>query len=132
MSYMLDTNACVFLLNRSRPKLAQRVLKTPAKSIVVSAITAAELAFGAAKSRRPGDAREALDVFLGAFALVGFDAPAVDAYGALRTDLERRGSPIGPLDTLIAAHAVSLSCTLVTNNLREFRRVSGLTIEDWS
>src|SRR5688572_16486031 len=129
---MLDTNACVLLLNRSRPKLAQRVLKTPARSIVVSAITAGELAFGAAKSRRPGDARAELDVFLGAFALVGFDAPAVDAYSALRNDLERRGSPIGPLDTLIAAHAVSLDCTLVTNNLREFRRVRGLSIEDWS
>ena len=70
--------------------------------------------------------------FLGAFALVGFDAPAVDAYRALRSDLERRGSPIGPLDTLIAAHAVSISCALVTNNVREFRRVPGLAIEDWS
>jgi tRNA(fMet)-specific endonuclease VapC len=129
---MLDTNACVFLLNRSRPKLARKVLATRPGDIVLSAITAAELSYGAAKSRRPGDARAAVDELLAAFALVGFDAPAVEAYGALRADLERRGKPIGPLDMLIAAHAVSQGSILVTNNVREFKRVSGLHVEDWS
>jgi tRNA(fMet)-specific endonuclease VapC len=129
---MLDTNACVLLLNRSRPKLAEKVLKTRPGDVALSAITAAELGYGAAKSRRPAEARAAVDVLLESFALVGFDAPAVEAYGALRADLERRGNPIGPLDTLIAAHALSQGSILVTNNVREFRRVSGLRVEDWS
>lgn len=130
--YMLDTNVCVFLLNRSRPKLARKVLATRPGDVVLSAITVAELTYGAAKSRRPAEARAAVYVLLEAFALVGFDAPAVDAYGTLRADLERRGTPIGPLDMLIAAHSVSQGSILVTNNVREFRRVSGLRVEDWS
>jgi tRNA(fMet)-specific endonuclease VapC len=129
---MLDTNACVFLLNRARPKLARKVLSTPPGEIALSAITAAELTYGAAKSRRPAEARSAVEELLAAFALIGFDAPAIDAYGALRADLERRGKPIGPLDMLIAAHAVSQATILVTNNVREFKRVSGLRVEDWS
>lgn len=130
--YLLDTNACVFLLNRSRPKLARKLLAMRADDIVLSAIVAAELTYGAAKSRRPAEARAAIDVLLGTFALVGFAMPAVEAYGALRADLERRGAPIGPMDMLIAAHAVSLGSVLVSNNLREFRRVPGLRVEDWS
>jgi len=129
---MFDTNTCVFLLNHTSETLARRVLATPPSQIVLSAVTGAELAYGAAKSRRPGDARAAVDVLLGKFLLVGFDAPAIDAYGSLRADLERRGALIGPLDMLIAAHAVSLGSILVTNNVREFRRVTGLRIEDWA
>ena len=132
MRFLLDTNCCVFLLNRSRPALARRVLGVPPFELGVSTITVAELDFGAAKSRRPDATRASLGVLLESLLVVPFDVPAVESYGPLRADLERRGTPIGPLDTLIAAHALSLGATLVTNNLREFRRVRGLRVVDWT
>ncbi len=132
MTYVLDTNGCIFLMNRARPELARRVLQVSPGDIALSAIVVAELVYGAAKSQRPAEARMRLELLLGAFPLVPFDMPAVEAYGTVRARLERAGTPIGPLDTLIAAHAVSLDATLVTNNVREFRRVKGLRVEDWS
>ncbi len=104
----------------------------PPTDIGLSAITASELAFGARKSNKPDEARERLETLLRAYALVPFDAPAIDVYADVRASLEKRGTPIGPLDTLIAAHALSLGVTLVSGNVREFRRVSGLTVADWT
>ncbi len=100
--------------------------------IGVSSVTAAELRHGAEKSSRPGRNHEALGAFLLPLEVLGFGDEAAAAYGRVRAALERAGTPIGPLDTLIAAHAVSLGVTLVTNNVREFSRVAGLEIEDWT
>jgi len=97
----------------------------------ISAITIAELRTGAAKSLDPDGQQALLDEFLVSFALLPFDALAAYAYGWVRADLEARGKPIGPLDMLIASHALSLGLTLVTNNEREFRRVPGLKVENW-
>lgn len=93
-------------------------------------MVAAELAFGVAKSGSARN-REALEMFLAPLTILPFDAPAVWAYGDLRADLERRGTPIGPLDTMIAAHALSQQALLVTNNTREFAKVPGLQLDNW-
>ena len=98
----------------------------------VSSVTVAELRYGAEKSSRPEQNLEALGRFLLPLEVLVFGEEAAAAYGQVRAGLERAGTPIGPLDTLIAAHAVSVSVTLVTNNTREFRRVPGLEIEDWT
>ena len=100
--------------------------------IGVSSVTAAELSYGAEKSAAVEQNREALSRFLLPLEVLAFRDEAAAAYGHVRAALEKAGTPIGPLDTLIAAHAVSLSVTLVTNNTREFSRVPGLEIEDWT
>ena len=98
----------------------------------VSSVTAAKLSYGAEKSSRPEQNREALSRFLLPLEVLAFGDEAAAAYGRVRAALEKSGTPIGPLDTLIAAHAVSLGVTLVTNNVREFSRVPGLEVEDWT
>ena len=102
---------------------------TPA-DVAVSAVTAAELRFGASKSSAPQRNHQVLDVFLGHMNVLAFDAEAATTYGRVRAHLERRGRPIGAMDTLIAAHALSLGATLVSNNLREFKRVPRLRCEN--
>lgn len=130
MKYLLDTDTCIYVINeRPAPVIAQ-FRKHPVGDIGVSSITAAELAFGVTKSGSVRN-REALAAFLLPLDVAPFDAQAALAYGQVRADLERRGSPIGPLDLLIAAHALLLGATLVTNNLREFKRVGGLRCESW-
>jgi len=103
----------------------------PPSRVRASSITVAELQFGAAKSSHPDRASAAIRRMLATLHVVPFDEAAAESYGTIRADLERRGSPIGPLDTLIAGHAHSLGWTLVTHNTREFTLVSGLSIEDW-
>ena len=131
MRWMLDTNICIAIIRR-RPEAALRRLRGKAIGQVgVSAITVSELQYGAAKSTYPEQARQALTEFLLSLEVAPYDDAASAAYGPLRARLEARGEPIGPLDTLIAAHAFSLGAVLVTNNTREFSRVAGLAIEDW-
>jgi tRNA(fMet)-specific endonuclease VapC len=100
--------------------------------IAISAVTLAELRYGADKSQDPAANHAALDAFLIPLTILHFDTGAASHYGKIRTDLECRGLPIGPLDTMIAAHARSVGVTPVTNNLSEFSRVPGLPIEDWT
>ena len=95
-------------------------------------MTLAELRFGADKSKDPIKNHAALNSFLAPIQVLTFDAECADYYGRVRSDLERRGLPIGPLDTMIAAQSLRLSVPLVTNNTVEFTRVSGLILEDWS
>ncbi len=128
--YLLDTNTCIYIINRRPPGVFERFRQHPAGSVAISSITAAELLFGVAKSGSARN-RSALDKFLLPLEVLPFDTPAADRYGVVRTDLERRGLPIGALDTLIAAHALRLGAVLVTNNQREFERVEGLTLENW-
>lgn len=127
---LLDTDICIALLNRDqrvRPHLDRHA---PSK-VRMSAITLAELRFGIAKSEQPRRAVGNLRVLLSKVRVVPFDEVASERYGELRSLLEHRGHPIGPLDTLIAAHALSLGWTLATHNVREFRQVPGLKIDDW-
>jgi tRNA(fMet)-specific endonuclease VapC len=127
---LVDTNVCIAILNRDervRPHLARHA----PSQLRMSTITLAELRFGIAKSAQARRATANLRLLLSKISVVPFDEAATLRYGRLRALLERRGSPIGPLDTLIAAHALASGRTLVSHNVREFRRVPGLKIEDW-
>lgn len=132
MKWMLDTNTCIAIIRR-RPEAALRRLRgKQIGQVGISSITLAELEFGAAKSQRAEQAKLALTEFLQPLEIAPFDEAAAADYGGLRAALEGTGKPIGPLDTLIAAHALALGSVLVTNNSREFRRVPGLAVEDWT
>lgn len=131
LHYLLDTNICIYIINRKPPEIFRYFSKLSAGTVGISAITGAELAFGVAKSGSPRN-QEALAKFLAPLEILPFDAHAMQHYGAVRRDLERAGTPIGALDTLIAAHALALGVTLVSNNLREFSRVPGLRLENWA
>lgn len=129
MKYLLDTNICIYLI-KQRPELIARFARHPLSDVAVSSITVAELEYGIAKSRSAKN-RRTLDRWLDLMQQPAFDSAAGNAYGRVRADLELKGTPIGPLDTLIAAHALSLDLTLVTNNVREFQRIPALRIENW-
>lgn len=131
MKYLLDTNICVELIRRRSAAVIRELVKHPIGDIGLSSVTVAELQYGVVKSSEPERNRLALAQFLAPLAIADFDAPAAEAYGLIRAGLERQGTPIGPLDTLIAAHALSLGVILVTNNEREFGRVPGLSVENW-
>ena len=131
MKYLLDTNICIYIINERPQEVLDRFRRFSLSELGVSSITAAELAYGVAKSGSTRN-RSALQAFLLPLEVAPFDMAAALAYGDLRADLERRGQPIGPLDLQIAAHALSLNAVLVTNNVREFRKVSGLTLENWA
>lgn len=100
--------------------------------VAISSITLAELYYGIMKSSNPKKNQEALDKFLTPIEILNFDFCATIEYGKIRADLEKNGTPIGSLDTLIAAHAKSLNLSLVTNNQREFKRIPDLKIENWA
>lgn len=127
---LLDTNICIYIINSKPPDVLARFHEYRLGDIGVSSVVAAELAFGVAKSGSARN-RQALEMFLAPLEIVPFDAAAVWAYGDVRADLERHGQPIGSLDTLIAAHALSQKSVLVTNNTREFSKVQGLQLENW-
>jgi tRNA(fMet)-specific endonuclease VapC len=131
--HLLDTCACIELIRggRSSELLMARLRRKKVGTVGISAITLAELQYGVARSSAPARNRVALVEFLAPLVVAPFDDAAASAYGRLRAELQRAGRPIGPLDMLIAAHALSLSAVLVTGNEREFRRVTGLTIENW-
>jgi len=131
MKWMLDTNICIAIIRRQPEVAIKRLRGKSVGQVGVSAVTVAELQHGTAKSARPEPARSALSEFLLVLEVAPFDEAACVRYGMVRAKLEAGGKPIGPLDTMIAAHALSLGVVLVTNSLREFRRVPGLTVEDW-
>jgi tRNA(fMet)-specific endonuclease VapC len=130
VKFLLDTNICIYIINARPPHVLERFRREAIGDIGISAITAAELAYGVAKS---GSARNraALEKFLAPLEIAAFDAGVFWHYGDIRAELERRGQPIGSLDTLIAAHALALDATLVTNNGAEFSRVKALRVENW-
>ena len=127
---LLDTNICIYIINARPPAVLARFQQHRLGDIGLCSVVAAELAFGVAKSGSVRN-RQALEMFLAPLAVLPFDEAAVWAYGTLRADLERRGTPIGALDTMIAAHALSQQALLVTHNTREFDRVDGLRVDDW-
>ena len=131
MRYLLDTDICIYVINVRPPGVLERFLAHEADGLGVSAVTVGELHFGVRKS---GSRRNvsALEKFLAPLEVADYGWDAARAYGELRSILERKGTPIGPLDTQIAAHALALDVTLVSNNLREFRRVPKLRLENWA
>jgi tRNA(fMet)-specific endonuclease VapC len=131
MLRMLDTNICVELLRGRAHKVFERLRRLRADEAAISCITLAELQYGVQRSSDPGRHTGLLAAFLAPLAILPFDQLAAESYGRVRADLAARGRPIGPLDTLIAAHALSVGATLITNNEREFRRVDGLNVENW-
>jgi len=131
ISHLLDTDICIDLLRRRRMKLFERLQAHEPEQIAISAITLAELCYGAARSARPQHHADLIARFCAPLGILPFDEAAAQAYAGTRAELERRGKPIGPLDTLIAAHALSRGLTLVTQNQRGFQRVPGLTIAAW-
>ena len=131
MRYLLDTDICIYVINVRPPGVLERFLAHEVDGLGVSAVTVGELYFGVRKS---GSRRNLLllDKFLAPLEVADYGPDAARAYGELRSTLEKKGTPIGPFDTQIAAHALALDVTLVSNNLREFRRVPKLRLENWA
>jgi tRNA(fMet)-specific endonuclease VapC len=129
--WLLDTNICIALIKQRPPELIKKLQKHKPGDVAISSITLAELRFGISKSKQSERNRAALDQFLIPLEVLPFDEAAAEAYGNIRATLEIKGTPIGPLDTLIASHALSVKATVVTNNVREFSRVEGLRVENW-
>ena len=127
--YMLDTDTVSFAL-RGRGRVAARLLEHRPSQLCISSITLAELRFGA-EARRSRKLHSLIRTFVEAVTVVPFDQPAADCFATVAVALARRGEPIGTLDTLMAAHALSLRLTFITNNTAHFRRVVGLKTENW-
>ncbi len=131
MRFLLDTSICVYVIKQSPAGVFERFRAHDVGDIGVSSVTVAELSYGVEKSQQTIRNRLALEQFLAPLRVVDFDRSAADSYGEVRATLEAAGTPIGPLDLLIAAHALSLGATLVTNNEREFSRVPDLMVANW-
>jgi len=131
MKYLLDTNICIALIRQKPNELIKRLTSHKPGDVGISTVTIAELIHGAQKSNLTEQNMTALDQFLLPLEVADFDQNAAVVYGHIRTYLENKGSVIGSMDMLIAAHALSLDVVLVTNNTREFKRVPNLKIEDW-
>lgn len=130
MAYLLDTDTCIYALKQNA-RILEQLLSKSRNEVGVSVLTEAELRTGTAKSSSPIKTLRLVQNFLRPLAIADFTSEDAVAYAHIRAKLERAGTPIGPLDTLIAAQAVARNLTLVTNNQREFSRVPGLHIENW-
>lgn len=132
MKFMLDTNTCIFLIKKKSPQIIEHLKNQSIGDVCISSITLAELCYGVAKSQRIQQNQHALDMFIHPLEIAFFDEKAAKSYGDIRAHLEKIGKSIGSMDMLIGAHALSLGVTLVTNNIREFKRIHGLKVIDWS
>jgi tRNA(fMet)-specific endonuclease VapC len=131
MKYLLDTNVCIKFLNGRSLAIKQTINDKNPDDIVLCSIVKAELFYGALKSAQPDKNIERLNRFVSQFESFPFDDDAAEAYGRIRSDLEKLGTPIGPNDLLIASIALANGVILVTNNIKEFGRIQSLTLEDW-
>ncbi len=131
MKCLLDTDICIYLIKRKPIQVLPRFQAFSYGEIGISSITVAELQYGVKKSQRREENQEALTQFLLPLVIANFDDRAAMAYGEIRAALETEGKPIGSMDMLIAAHAVSLNVKLITNNEDEFSQVPGLILENW-
>ena len=129
---MLDTNICIYVIKHKPEKVFQKLQEVDPSDVCISSVTYAELVHGVEKSAAVDKNRLALSILLANIEILDFDVNAAEGYGKIRADLEKNGTPIGPLDMMIAGHAMSLDYTVVTNNVKEFKRVSGLKIENWA
>lgn len=132
MKYMLDTNICIYAIKNKPIVVIRKLLSHKPEDLCISSITYAELMHGVEKSQSVEKNRIALSLFLSPIQILGFGSKAAEEYGWIRADLEKKGTPIGPMDLLISGHAKSENLILVTNNTREFCRVEGLELEDWT
>ena len=132
MTYMLDTNICIYIMKNKPEKVLRRFKEELNNGIGISSITLAELEYGMKHSSNPAQNEQALLRFLVPLSVLPFGTDAASEYGTIRSFLQNKGTPIGPLDMLIAAHAKSEGLVMVTNNVREFERVPGLEIENWA
>ncbi len=131
MKLMLDTNICIAIIKQRPKDILQKFSAYQVGDICISSITLAELRYGVAKSQYQEKNQVALDEFILPLEVAAFEHTAVLFYGGLRSALEKQGTPIGPLDTMIGAHALSLNLTLITHNTKEFNRIPGLKVIDW-
>lgn len=131
MRYMLDTNICIYAIKNKPKEVIERLKEHEPSEICISSVTYAELIHGVEKSKAVNKNRIALTLLLADIEILSFDANAAESYGEIRAELERKGTPIGPLDMMIAGHAKSLGYTVVTNNIKEFERIVGLRLENW-
>ena len=131
MRYMLDTNICIYVIKHKPETVFQKLQNTNPEDVCISSVTYAELVHGVEKSAAVEKNRLALSMLLANMEILDFDVDAADCYGKIRAVLEKKGTLIGPLDMMIAAHAQSLGYTVVTNNVKEFSRLSALRIENW-
>ena len=132
MKYLIDTNICIYIMNKRPIEVIHKFKQFDVDEICVSTITVSELQYGV---RRSGDRKlnkQRIEEFLSPFEIIAYDEVAADIYGDVRHQLEKAGEPIGPLDLLIAAHALSGNFVLITNNEEEFKRVKNLKIENWA
>jgi tRNA(fMet)-specific endonuclease VapC len=127
---LLDTNTCIYIINNRPQNVLERFRKYKAGEVGISSIAASELAYGVAKSGSVKN-RKALDMFLAPLQILPFDSQCLWFYADLRASLEKQGLSIGPMDSLIAAQALSIDGTLVTNNIKEFMRVPKLKLDNW-
>ncbi len=132
MKYILDTNICIYVIKQKPSIVLERFRKIDVSEIAISSITLSELFYGVSKSSKPEQNFMALTQFVAPLEILPFSGEAAQYYGDLRAYLEKQGTPIGSLDMLIAAHALSLHSILVTNNEKEFKRVPNLNIENWA
>jgi len=132
MTYMLDTNICIYVIKNKPEKVLVKFKEELSNGVCISAITLAELEYGMKHSSDSVKNARALLRFLFPFTILPFDSAAASEYGAIRAWLQELGTPIGPMDMLIAGHARAENMVLVTNNVREFKRVPGLKIENWA
>jgi tRNA(fMet)-specific endonuclease VapC len=132
MRYMLDTNICIYTIKHKPEKVFQRLQEIDPEDICVSSVTYAELVHGVEKSAAVEKNRLALLMLLAKIEILNFDVDAADCYGKIKADLDKKGTPIDPLDMMIAGHAMSMGYAVVTNNVKEFSRVQGLILENWT
>ena len=131
MLYLLDTDICSYIMKKHPLSVLQRLQTIEISSVGISAITLAELRYGVERLNSSRFTQQDLDFFTTHLTVFAWDAEATQYYSILRVDLERKGLPIGNMDMLIAAHALSLDAILVTNNQRHFSRISSLKLENW-
>lgn len=129
--YMLDTNICIYIIKKRPPAVLRRFEEIREDMICISVITLAELQYGVERSSSKKLNQDILDEFVSRLNILSWTEDAARQYGKIRQNLEEQGTPIGNMDMMIASHALSQKCTLVTNNTKEFKRISDLKLENW-
>lgn len=131
MKFLIDTNICIYIMNNHPPEVLPKFKSIGVGKVGISSITVSELHYGACKSNHIKKNIKRLDEFLSPFEILSYDENASKYYGKIRSQLEKQGNIIGPLDMLIAAHALSNNLILITNNVKEFMQIKFLRVENW-
>lgn len=132
MKYLIDTNICIYIMNERPVEVIKKFKQFELGEIGISTITVSELQYGVVKSTYREKNQQRLEEFIAPLEILTYDEMAERAYGDIRFQLEKYGQPIGPLDLLIAAHALSQDLILITNNDMEFKRIENLKVENWT